>query len=386
MQELELTVERLIWRGRGLARLESGQVVILEPGVFPGERILAEATKITRDHIQARCTRILEQAEYRFEHPCPLGDLCGGCRFGVLPYQVQVHEKHRVLHAEIRRALGRKWSRQAPDAIQVFSSPENWGYRWRGQTEVMHGRPHVKSLGSQENLHCPSCLLHAAPLARTLPGICRDLSPGRYIVAASPLDHRVLPHTSREWLELPLKNFEVSLLVRPGSFFQANWRLNQDLVKYVHTRLAHLENVADLYAGAGNFALACAAGGHKVLALESDTGAAKGAMLAAKRGGLQNIRIHTGDLRSMEAMRAVQKFSPQCLILDPPRSGAGRNLQSLAGMDSLQRLVWISCDVVNTCRDLKPFMEAGWRIHETAMFDMFPQTWHMEVVFVLEKS
>ncbi len=285
MQELELTVERLIWRGRGLARLESGQVVILEPGVFPGERILAEATKITRDHIQARCTRILEQAEYRFEHPCPLGDLCGGCRFGVLPYQVQVHEKHRVLHAEIRRALGRKWSRQAPDAIQVFSSPENWGYRWRGQTEVMHGRPHVKSLGSQENLHCPSCLLHAAPLARTLPGICRDLSPGRYIVAASPLDHRVLPHTSREWLELPLKNFEVSLLVRPGSFFQANWRLNQDLVKYVHTRLAHLENVADLYAGAGNFALACAAGGHKVLALESDTGAAKGAMLAAKRGG-----------------------------------------------------------------------------------------------------
>ena len=386
MQELELTVERLIWRGRALARLESGQVVILEPGVFPGERILAQVTKSTGDHLQARCTRLLEPAEHRQEHPCPLGDLCGGCRFGVLPYQVQVKIKHQVLQTEIRRALGRKWSGHAPEEILVFSSPESWGYRWRGQTEVLDGRPHVKALGRNDPLHCPRCLLHATVLAVELPRICQDLPPGRYTMAASPLDHKVLAHTSPEWLKLPLEKSGISLQVRPGSFFQANWRLNQDLVQYVLSRLAHLDSLADLYAGAGNFALPCAAGGHKVLALESDSRAAKGALRAAREGGLNNLRIHTGDLRRREAMQTVKKFAPQGLILDPPRSGAGRNLQSLAGLESLQRLAWISCDVVNTCRDLKPFLEAGWRIREAAMFDMFPQTWHMEAVFVLGKS
>ncbi|WP_291323117.1 hypothetical protein [Desulfonatronospira sp.] len=386
MQELELTVERLIWRGRALARLKSGRVVILEPGVFPGERILAQITKSTRDHFLARCTRILEQTEYRQEHPCTLGDLCGGCRFGVLPYQVQVLYKHQVLHSEIRRALGRKWSGQAPDEIQVFSSPESWGYRWRGQTEVVDGRPHVKALGRNDPLHCPSCLLHAPVLARDLLRICRELPRGRYTVAASPLDHKVLPHTSQEWLKLPLNNFGVSLQLRPGSFFQANWRLNQDLVDYVHARLSHLERIADLYAGAGNFALACAAKGQEVLALESDPQAAQGTIRAAKKGGLHNLGIHTGDLRRRDAMQAVKKFGPQGLILDPPRSGRGKNLQSQARLEYLQRLVWISCDVVNTCRDLTPYLEASWRIREAAMFDMFPQTWHMEVVFVLEKS
>lgn len=386
MEELELKVERLIWRGRALARLESGQVVILEPGVFPGERILAEITRSTGDHIQARCTRILDPAEYRQKHPCPLGELCGGCRFGVLPYQVQVQQKRRVLHAEIRRALGRKWCGQAPEEILVFSSPESWGYRWRGQTEVIDGRPHVKALGKSDGLHCPRCLLHAPVLAGELPRICRELPRGRYTVAASPVDHRVLPHTSREWLRLPLEKSGVSLQVRPGSFFQANWGLNQDLVEYVHSGIAHLERIADLYAGAGNFALACAAKGREVLALEADSLAAKGTSKAAREAGLDNLRVQTVDLVRQDPAGAVAGFAPQGLILDPPRSGGGKNLQSLACMECLQRLVWISCDVVNTCRDLKPFLEAGWRIRETAMFDMFPQTWHMEVVFILDKS
>ena len=54
-------------------------------------------------------------------------------------------------------------------------------------------------------------------------------------------------------------------------------------------------------------------------------------------------------------------------------------------MASLERLVWVSCDVVNTIRDLKPLLEAGWSVSSLTLFDMFPGTWHMEVLIILDR-
>lgn len=57
-------------------------------------------------------------------------------------------------------------------------------------------------------------------------------------------------------------------------------------------------------------------------------------------------------------------------------------LSSLAGV---QRLVWVSCDVVNTLRDARPLLDAGWQIQLLQLYDMFPGTWHMEVLMVLDR-
>ncbi len=54
----ELTIEKLMWRGRGLARLASGKAVIVEPGVLPGEIITADVIREKKDFVQARATHI----------------------------------------------------------------------------------------------------------------------------------------------------------------------------------------------------------------------------------------------------------------------------------------------------------------------------------------
>ncbi|MEF8943409.1 MAG: hypothetical protein V5B78_11540 [Desulfohalobiaceae bacterium] len=384
MSELILDVERLIWRGRALAREDSGRVVLLQPGVFPGERVRARVTASKKDHVQAEWMEILESSPKRRPHPCPLSDRCGGCRFGHIPQGGQLELKHGLFLSEMRRSLGRKWAGQAPERTAVHPSPAGWRYRWRGQVEVAAGAPHLKALGSRALVSCPDCLLFSRPLAEGVRRMSPDLNDGRRTLAASPEDGVVRADGDSERVILPLPEYGLHLLPRGDSFFQANWRLNQDLVRFVENRTAGFARVADLYAGAGNFALPCATSAGRVLALEGEQNAAEGAMRAAKTLGLDNVRIRGLDLAARESATELRDFGPEALVLDPPRAGGGKRLRSLRDMPGLERLIWVSCDVVNTCRDLIPFLEAGWRIRETALFDMFPQTWHMESVFVLE--
>ena len=384
MAELILDIERLIWRGRALARQDSGRVVLLQPGVFPGERVRARVTSSKKDHVRAEWVEVLEPSPKRRPHPCSLSDRCGGCRFGHIPQREQLELKRRLFLSEMRRSLGRKWADLAPEQTRVYPSPAGWRYRWRGQVEVAGGAPHFKALGSRELVSCPDCLLFSRPLAEGIRRLSGELAPGRRTLAASPESGEVRADGDETRLFLPLPEYGLRLMPLPGSFFQANWGLNQELVRFVERRTAGLERVADLYAGAGNFALPCATSAGRVLALEQEPGAAEGAALAAERRGLDNIRVRRLDLAAQDPAEALGDFGPGALILDPPRAGGGKRLRSLRDLAGLQRLIWVSCDVVNTCRDLIPFLESGWRIRETALFDMFPQTWHMESVFVLE--
>jgi len=384
VSELELTVERLIWRGRALARLDTGRVVLLQPGVFPGERVRARITANKKDHVRAEWEEILEPSPTRRPHPCSLNDRCGGCRFGHIPQREQLELKRGLFVSEMRRSLGRKWAWAAPEGTACYPSPAGWRYRWRGQVEVDNGAPHLKALGSRELISCPECLLFARPLAQGMRRVCRELAPGRRTLAASPESGETRADGDRTRLILPLPEYGLRLMPLPGSFFQANWRLNRELVRFVESRTAGWDRVADLYAGSGNFALPCATSAGRVLALEQDPGAAEGAALAARSHGLDNLLVRRLDLAKQDPAEALGDFGPRALVLDPPRAGGGRRLRTLRDLPGLERLVWVSCDVVNTCRDLIPFLESGWRIRETALFDMFPQTWHMEAVFVLE--
>jgi 23S rRNA (uracil1939-C5)-methyltransferase len=384
MPELILEVERIIWRGRGLAREPSGRVVLVQPGVYPGERIRARVVREKADYVEAEWIEVLEPAAYRRPHPCPYSSECGGCRFGSIPNREQLSLKEQLLKSELRRGLGRKLAEHLPEEIQAFSSPKGWRYRWRGQIIVADGRAHMMRLQSREPVAIDDCLLLASPLAAGLPEVCRRAEPGRRTIAASPADTTVLLSGEEGRIRLDLPAFDMELAVAAGDFFQANWGLNRELIEFVVQRVAQKERVADLFAGAGNFALPAATAARSVLALEGSASAAASAAQSAGMHGLANLQVRECDLRKTDPAELIKPFEPEALIVDPPRTGAGKSLESLIRLPSLSRVVWISCDVVNSCRDLRRWLEAGWRIREAALFDMFPQTWHLEAVFVLE--
>jgi len=247
------------------------------------------------------------------------------------------------------------------------------------------GLPHA--MGHASNLLVPltDCHLLAAPLAKAMPDLAAGLPDGRFTIAASPDTGEA--RTEKDTGDLPFSfpDFGLTLLLPPGTFFQANWVLNQTLVLSAVNALDGFERIADLFCGAGNFALPLASRGKTVLAVEGSALAVDTGTRNAKRLGLESTRFHAADLSKPAAWKMVNDFAPTAAILDPPRTGAKGISRTLLGLGSLRRLVWVSCDVVNTVRDAKPLLDAGWKVTSLTLFDMFPGTWHMEVLMILDR-
>jgi 23S rRNA (uracil1939-C5)-methyltransferase len=385
MQSADLTIQRLIWRGRGLARMDSGQVVLVEPGVFPGEQVRVHITRAKSDYLQARWTDVLQPHPRRRPHPCSLAGTCGGCRFGWLAHSAQLELKAEVVKNELHRALPAEQRADLPQ-IKAVAGPKQWRYRWRGQMHVSKGQPCMMPLQGHDPVPCPDCLLLAGPFSRQVPELCADAEDGRIALAASPATHQAARVGEPGVLHLPLPDFDLDLMVPPDVFFQANWAGNQLLVREVCSWIDPGWRVADLYAGAGNFALPLGKKGCPVLALDSAARAVDAGKKNARRLGLDHVRFGRRNLARESVRRRLSKENVQAAVVDPPRTGAGKKLAQTLDVPSLQRMVWVSCDVVNACRDLAPFLVRGWKVRDIKVFDLFPQTWHVETVFVLDRG
>jgi 23S rRNA (uracil1939-C5)-methyltransferase len=82
----------------------------------------------------------------------------------------------------------------------------------------------------------------------------------------------------------------------------------------------------------------------------------------------------------------VQRERPELILMDPPRAGIGAEACTLLGRISAPTLVYVSCDPVTLARDLKSFVDAGYRLTELHMIDLFPQTFHLETIVVLSNN
>ena len=384
-KELELEIEKVIWRGRALAHLKNGKAVIVVGGAFPKEVVKALPIREKKDYIEAYVQKIIKKHPTRREHPCPNSDLCGGCRWGGVWEWFQWILKKYLLIKELKRQI--KDFSFPEHKINIYPSPKNWRYRLRAQIHVKDGTPYFMKLNSNELVKLDDCLLLDKELADSLFDLSKDLPDGRFVVAFDPINKRAFHEREKVLIKLPLENLNSYILVYPSSFFQANWDLNKYLVKYVCSLLKGIERVADLYAGAGNFSVPLAKTQKcSVLAVEVDPLCVQSLKICSQELNISNLKVIQKEIGKDSLFSILKDFSPHAAVIDPPRSGAGKNIIEINNISSLKKMVWISCDVVNTIRDIKPFLKMGWEIKSIDIFDMFPQTWHMETVFTLERQ
>jgi 23S rRNA (uracil1939-C5)-methyltransferase len=167
---------------------------------------------------------------------------------------------------------------------------------------------------------------------------------------------------------------------RPWDFTQVNLKMNRALVRAALTEFGAPGDSAllDLFCGIGNFSLAAAALGWRVTGFEAAADAIERANMNAALNGLSGrCEFHVADL-----------YDPGCslptgannLLLDPPRSGAGPNLANW--IDSLKpgRVVYVSCQPSSFAADSAILQERGYRLERVGIYDMFPNTAHIETL------
>jgi 23S rRNA (uracil-5-)-methyltransferase RumA len=193
-----------------------------------------------------------------------------------------------------------------------------------------------------------------------------------------------------------------SFLVAPTSFFQTNVRAAGTLVQLVLQAIARAgaHRVLDLYAGTGLFALPLARGGCQVIAVEEsgeavEAGIASRALNRVDANQCRFVRARAEDFVAGQGSRAGAPFTPDAVVLDPPREGCGGDLLARVLTRWTPALVvYVSCNPETLAADLGRLQRAGWmdrtggayRLDTVQPVDMFPHTAHVEVVATLRRG
>ena len=145
-------------------------------------------------------------------------------------------------------------------------------------------------------------------------------------------------------------------------------------------RLKKQWQVLDLYCGMGNFSLPLARRTSLVCGVEDYAPS----IAMARRNAAEN-HIDNTEFYAMPAEEALLKIKKDfdLLVLDPPRSGAYGVVEQLLSRP-INKIIYVSCDPQTLARDLKPLLGAGYQLLYSQAFDMFPQTFHVESLSVLE--
>ena len=407
---VELDVERVAHGGVFVAHHE-GRVVFV-PDAIPGERVRARITDRRHDRFwRAETLEVLDASHDRQEHVWaeasverPPERRAGGAEFGHIRIDRQRALKAEVLGDALRRFGGVEHDvdvREIDPALAPGVSADGTGWRTRVRLQVAEdgavgpyaARSHTVVPVASVPLAVAS-LGELAPLSSHFPGArAVDLvAPSVGEPALVVLDAERMPRSGPRPTITERVGDRTFVLDRDG-FWQVHRGAAATLTRAVQDavdpalfdpRAANL----DLYGGVG--LLAAAVGDRfgdavRITTVEADARATEhaGANLAewvGSRAVTARVDRFLDDLADAAIAPELGRFRDATVVLDPPRSGAGRAVVDRLAELRPRQLVYVACDPVALARDVGLLRERGYGLDEVVAFDLFPNTHHVEAV------
>lgn len=439
---MEFTIEKWVYGGEGLARMEPDEQgrrkAVFVPFVLPGEIVEASVIEDRSGFARARLDSIEKPSLGRVPPPCPYFFRCGGCQYQHADYKRQLELKRDILVETLQRVA----KIQLATDVQLHSA-EPYGYRNRTRLKV-HGEPEFAigyhRFGTNELLPVRECPISSPLIQR---GIAAMWEVGRQEVNTGGLrevqffanhdDSRMLVefYTERDtagsltelidqlraampeiagvtvfpWSSSDSEDERAPLTtirdagsaqtfgegsleyqtsignfrVSAGSFFQTNRFLVDELVETAITDISG-HTALDLYAGTGLFSMPLSKRFERVIAVESSPFS----HADLQHNAPPNVKaVQAATERYLE--NVGQKSGLDFVLLDPPRSGMGERTARTLGQLRVPRLTYVSCDPATLARDVRVLEQSGFHIESAHLVDLFPQTFHMETVLHLER-
>ncbi len=437
MDEL-LEIEALTYGNAAVAHRSDGKAVFVEQA-GPGDVVRVSYTKEKGSYCTARVDELVQAGPSRVEPACPYAHVCGGCCWQHVAYDAQLAAKRANLVDALRRIA--HFDAAAADGLvePCRASKRTMGYRNKLELAcgiAADGRFGVGFHDAEARVlpvkSCPLACKNASKAPSALQGALRYLEgadpgslgiyrigvraslrtnslqvalwtpPGPFPraaaskvlgqalrttsivrVLAKPTDARAVKGVevlagSPVWEE-NLAGFRFG--ASAPSFFQVNTAQAEVLVSLVVEGLDVKEGdyVADLYCGAGTFTLPLAATGACVFGVESAGSAVRDLRRNVEDAGV-DVEVIGGD--SARELPDLGKLD--ALVVDPPRAGLAKGVAESIVEAAPSRMAYVSCDPATWARDVERLEGCGMKLVRAVPVDLFPQTYHCEVVSFFE--
>jgi tRNA/tmRNA/rRNA uracil-C5-methylase (TrmA/RlmC/RlmD family) len=374
-----------------------GRVVFVRYAL-PGERVRVRVTADRGSYWHAEVIEVIEPSVDRAASLCPIAGVDGA---GCCDLAFAVPEAARVLKAQVvanqlERLGGHRWDGEA----EPLSDAGPTGWRTRVRLDVgPDRRPGFHRYHSEELVTDLRCAQLPAGMLNGLPDtdwpreahvhVALDDDGRRHVVSSVRSGRRtattVVEGDYHAVQRVGMRNWRVPVT----AFWQAHRdaaRVYSDLVVEWAQPSAGM-TAWDLYGGAGVFAAALGeAVGESGRVLTVDTSRAATRAARAALPDLPQVDIITDSVRRALAGQRSSASRADVAVLDPPRSGAGREIVDLLAAAGVPCVVHIGCEAASFARDIGLYRGHGYVVEKIKVFDAFPLTHHTECVALLTRK
>jgi tRNA/tmRNA/rRNA uracil-C5-methylase (TrmA/RlmC/RlmD family) len=392
LAELTLTVGAPANGGSCVAR-HDGRVVFVRHAL-PGERVRARVTADRGSYWHAEAVEVIEPSNDRRASLCPIAgvDGAGCCDLAFVEPEAARALKAEVVSNQLARLGNYQWHGAAQPLTPV--GPTGWRTRVRLDTGA-DGHAGFHRYRSDElvtDLNCGQLptgmtdgLAHIEWPAGAQLHVVIDDDGQRHVVCSARQGRR----TSAEVIEGNFHGVQRAgrhrWQVPVTAFWQAHCNAARTYSELVSEWAQPGPGVTawDLYGGVGVFAavLADAVGeSGQVMSVDSSRAASRTARAALAE--LAQVSVITDSVR--RALIAERRRA-DVAVLDPPRTGAGREVIDLLAAAGVPRVVHIGCEAASFARDIGLYQQHGYAVDKIAVFDSFPLTHHVECVALLTR-
>lgn len=408
----ELELSGMAYGGAAVGRYQGRAIFV--PYAIAGERVRAEVVEDRRRYANARLVEVLVPSPDRVQSPCPhFGPgpegPCGGCQWQHIAYPAQLRFKQQVLAEQLRRIGGFA----DPPLRPPVPSPSPWAYRNQARFGVdQQGRLGYRALNSHRIVPIRECHILDPRLLELFQSLDLDLpglksltlrvgtASGELMMVMetegdeppeleTDLPVSVVLHLRDGTSAVLVGNSDIveevagrAFHISAGSFFQVNTPLAEAMVERVLSCLAlkGTETVLDAYSGVGLFTAHIAPHAARVIAIEADPAAVTDAEINLDE--FSHIELYQA---AVEDVLPTLEVTLDAAVLDPPRAGCAPAVLDALIRLGPPRLVYVSCDPSTLARDCQRLAAGGYRLAEVQLFDLFPQTYHIESISLLTR-
>ena len=443
---IDLQIDSMAYDNSALARYKDF-VIFVDRGA-PGDSVQAQITTLRPNYARAKIIEIKKSdPNYRTEAPCKLFKVCGGCQWQHLPYEKQLEQKDLLLknffsklnleEAVLKSIIGAEDSWHYRNKVQ---------YPVRTIEDTSRLKAGYFEWHSNDLINIKYCPIQNR-LFDSIVETVRELAPKYKIIAYNSknktgwLRHicvRIGENTNEALLTLVAVNESLSrsqefanevmskhpelvgvcinintnttnviygsktkvlkgrgyifekinnlkFKISATSFFQVNTSQTIKLLDVIKNMLNGkiFETLLDAYCGVGLIALDLAKYAKQIIGIEEVKQSIDDATFSAKENKIQNAVFINAKVEN-KIKDVLDKYQPEVAILDPPRAGCNKKILETILSSEVKKIIYTSCNPNTLVRDLE-ILSRHFEIKSIQPIDMFPHTYHIECVVLLER-